>query len=227
MSERWWTTAILTVHLSHGLHEIVCISEADKAKSFRLLAELVADDFSLEKSWILGESFSQSVVIDIITKVSTEYSIVIWKRFILFSISHTLSLQSTHLDPTRPVLYLPTPDPLPVSILMGPSYSSSCWLSSAWGDPRWEQLPQLEYKRDSDKVGDQFGLTSFFKSISLCFRIKRWLALFLAGTMATTRACRESTGISGRLIWDRSGKKRYRVCVFAANLFGKQWRWFW
>ena len=68
-----------TVHLSHCLHEVVRVLEADKAVAFGLLGVSVPDDLCLQEAGELGEGPCKSVIVYIITKVTTEDPKVIWK----------------------------------------------------------------------------------------------------------------------------------------------------
>ena len=71
------TAAQHTVHLPHGLHEVVRVLEADKAIAFGLLGVSVPDDLCLQEAGELGEGPGKSVVVYIVTKVTTEYPEVI------------------------------------------------------------------------------------------------------------------------------------------------------
>ena len=72
------TAAQRTVHLPHGLHEVVRVLETDKAVAFGLLGVPIPDDLGLQEAGELGEGPCEGVVIYIVTEVATEDSEVIW-----------------------------------------------------------------------------------------------------------------------------------------------------
>lgn len=68
----------LTIHLPHSSYEVIWILETHKTISFCLTRFLVSDYFCLEKRWVFGECSCELIISDFITKVTTEYSEVIW-----------------------------------------------------------------------------------------------------------------------------------------------------
>ena len=60
----------VTVHLSHGLHEIVRVLETDKAVALGLLGLPFSDHLSLQEGGILREGSRQGIIVHIITNVT-------------------------------------------------------------------------------------------------------------------------------------------------------------
>ena len=67
----------LTIHLSHGLHEVVWVLEADKAIALGFLGPLVPDDLGLLEGRVFGESSRQEVIIYVVSQVTHKYSEVV------------------------------------------------------------------------------------------------------------------------------------------------------
>ena len=59
------------------------VLETDKPEAFRLLGPLVSDDFSLHERRELHESLRQRIIIDIVTQITTEYTVVVFKKWTL------------------------------------------------------------------------------------------------------------------------------------------------
>ena len=68
----------LTIHLPHCSYEVIWILETHKTISFCLTRFLVSDYFCLEKRWVFGECSCELIISNFVTKVTTEYSEVIW-----------------------------------------------------------------------------------------------------------------------------------------------------
>ena len=71
---------IFTIHFAHCSCEVVWIFEAHKAKTFRFVRSLVADDLCFLERRILVECSSQIVVCHLIAKISTEQSKIIYNQ---------------------------------------------------------------------------------------------------------------------------------------------------
>ena len=69
-----------TVHLSHGLHEIVRVLEADKAVALGLLCLSFSDHLCLQEGGVLGEGSCQGVIIHVITNVTHKDPEIIWDK---------------------------------------------------------------------------------------------------------------------------------------------------
>ena len=71
---------VLTVHLSHGLYEVVWVLETDETIALCFLGPLVPDDLGLEERGVLGEGPRQEIIIDIVAKITNKYPKVIWRE---------------------------------------------------------------------------------------------------------------------------------------------------
>ena len=67
----------LTIHLSHGIHEVLGVLETDEAVSLGLLGVLVSDDLGLEEGGEPGEAPSEGVIVYIVSKVTDKYTKII------------------------------------------------------------------------------------------------------------------------------------------------------